>query len=98
MSNERYPLKSYNDAFAEAKILLKIQRILTEGINNNWSVMDVMFSINREVDLIKDEVNLYNKKAREKIVRRELGFDDTVILTRKHYATVFNPFGNMPQD
>lgn len=94
----RYPLKKLEDAFEKVGMLERIQTIVSTGIDNNWSVQTVMNVINREITAIEGSVSIHNQKARDCIVRRELGLDASAILTDRHYATVFNLFGPQIRD
>lgn len=94
----RYPLKNREEELKKAGMLETIRRIVDQAIADGWSVAELRSVIDREVGLIDDETVLHNRKARDKIVRRELGFDESAILTGKHYATVFSFFSEHPED
>lgn len=92
-----YPLKDLNEELAKSGMLERMRTIIDFAIKERLSVSETLNIINREVELIDGEVALYNKKARENIIRRELGLDESAILTGEHYAKVFNLFSAQPR-
>ncbi|EBR7324352.1 hypothetical protein AHY58_000182 [Salmonella enterica subsp. enterica] len=95
---KKYPLKDLNEELAKSGMLERMRTIIGFAIKEGLSVSETLDIINREVGLIDAEIELYNKKARENIIRRELGLGESAILTGKHYAKVFNLFSVPPQD
>ncbi|HCQ8977512.1 TPA: hypothetical protein OMI53_004904 [Klebsiella variicola] len=94
----KYPIVSREDAYIENGLLVRIREIVEMAIENKISVNEMLSIIQREVNLIDDQVSLNNRKARDKIVRRELGLDDSVILTGREYAAVFSLWKKHPED
>ncbi|EAA6551004.1 hypothetical protein DLB95_23775 [Salmonella enterica subsp. diarizonae] len=94
---KNYPLKDLNEELAKSGMLERMRTIIDFAIKERLSVSEALNIINREVELIDDEIALYNKKARENIIRRELGLDESAILTGEHYAKVFNLFSAQPR-
>lgn len=94
----KYPIVSLEDAYIENGLLIRIREIVEMTIENKISVNEMLSIIQREVNLIDDQVSLNNRKARDKIVRRELGLDDSVILTGREYAAVFSLWKKNPED
>ncbi|EJY9246293.1 hypothetical protein OHR01_000903 [Salmonella enterica] len=94
---KNYPLKDLNEELAKSGMLERMRTIIDFAIKERLSVSETLDIINREVELIDDEIALYNKKARENIIRRELGLDESAILTGEHYAKVFNLFSAQPR-
>ncbi|HGP3873169.1 TPA: hypothetical protein ACLKPY_004368 [Klebsiella pneumoniae] len=94
----KYPIVSREDAYIENGLLVRIREIVEMAIENKISVNEMLSIIQREVNLIDDQVSLHNRKARDKIVRRELGLDDSVILTGREYAAVFSLWKKSPED
>ncbi|EBG1930853.1 hypothetical protein QUK01_003941 [Salmonella enterica] len=94
---KNYPLKDLNEELAKSGMLERMRTIIDFAIKERLSVSEALDIINREVELIDDEIALYNKKARENIIRRELGLDESAILTGEHYAKVFNLFSAQPR-
>lgn len=85
----RYPLKNREEELKKAGILDITRRILDRAIAEGWSVDEFRAVVDREVALIDDETDLHNRKARDRIVRRELGLSHSEILTPALYARVF---------
>ncbi|EAP9735888.1 hypothetical protein ACT497_000038 [Salmonella enterica subsp. enterica serovar Glostrup] len=94
---KNYPLKDVDEELAKSGMLERMRTIIDFAIKEGLSVSETLEIINREVELIDDEIELYNKKARENIIRRELGLNESAILTGEHYAKVFNLFSVPPQ-
>ncbi|CAH6247001.1 MULTISPECIES: hypothetical protein [Bacteria] len=94
----KYPVISLEDAYIDNGLLVRIREIVEMAIENKISVKEMLNIIQREVDLIDDQVSLHNRKARDKIVRRELGLNDSVILTGREYAAVFSLWKKSPED
>ncbi|APM34712.1 hypothetical protein ACQFG6_003607 [Klebsiella michiganensis] len=94
----KYPVISREDAYIDNGLLVRIREIVEMAIESKISVDEMLSIIQREVKLIDDQVSLNNRKARDKIVRRELGLDDSVILTGREYAAVFSLWKKNPED
>lgn len=94
----KYPIVSLEDAYIDDGLLVRIREIVEMAIKTEISVKEMLSIIQREVDLIDDQVSVHNRKARDKIVRRELGLDDSVILTGREYAAVFSFWKKNPED
>lgn len=88
----KYPVISREDAYIDNGLLVRIREIVEMAIESKISVDEMLSIIQREVKLIDDQVSLNNRKARDKIVRRELGLDDSVILTGRSML-LFSVYG-----
>ncbi|ELD5690850.1 hypothetical protein RJ621_004539 [Escherichia coli] len=88
----KFKPKDIDEKLAKIGMLERMRYIVEYAIKENLGAREALSIMEREINLIEDEIVLFNKKAREEYVRRRLGVDGSAILTSEHYAKIFNPF------
>lgn len=85
----KFECKDIDEELAKAGMLERMRVIVEMAIEQGLTVTETQFVINNEIAMIEDEIVLFNKKARNKFIRRRLGLDDSDIITSDHEIEAF---------
>lgn len=80
-------VKDLDTVFNEVGMLARIRTIIDVAMQESWTVSDFLKVINHEVNMIKDDVTIHNKKAHDFLIRRELGVTDSAVISSRDYLS-----------
>lgn len=103
MKSEIHPnnpqLLSLDDIAQQRGYLQNLQDLIQQALNEGWSYSTLLNEIKRDQEKLDVEITYHNNKARDMIVRRELGLPKDARVSGSQIGSVFNIFDpfNTPQ-
>ncbi|MGX9522470.1 hypothetical protein ACWX0P_27245 [Vibrio mediterranei] len=99
MNNKTFPIKTLKEELKARDFMAYIKRVVDSADELELDAQGVLHLLNRDMEKIELELEVYNNNARDSIVRRELGLSQDDIVTSRHRNKVFDIFatGGMPQ-
>ena len=99
MEQKKYPIKTLKEELEARNFMAYIKRVVDSADELELDAQGVLHQLNRDMEKIKLELDVYNSKAHDSIVRRELNLSQDDIVTSRRHSKVFDIFatGGMPR-
>ncbi|EKK5467294.1 hypothetical protein PN744_003234 [Escherichia coli] len=86
----KFKPKDIDEKLAKIGMLERMRYIVEYAIKENLGAREALSIMEREINLIEDEIVLFNKKARNEFIRCRLGLDESDIITSNHEIEAFD--------